>query len=365
MKTNVINSTATLAALLCCSLLVAVSPPLAAQSGPALEEIEVSALPGDQVQVRMRLSSTPPEPLSFTIDNPARISFDLAGTSNALAQRRQDIGIGPLRAVTSAEAQGRTRVVLNLSEVTPYETRIDGNTIVVTLQPAAAAVARTTEFSGNAPRTDVPQRRTHNIEDLDFRRGEAGEGRVVVRLSDPSVLVDLREEGERVIVEFRNARVADELVRRLDVMDFATRSPQSTHAGPVRMSQLVISGTGRYSQLAYQSDNLFTVELKPMTQAEEERERREQQTFTGERLTLNFQDIDTRAVLQIIADISGLNLVVSDSVRGNLTLRLQNVPWDQALDIILRTRGLAMRQTGNVMLVAPAEEIAARERVGA
>lgn len=333
----------------------------AAQPGPALQDIEVSGLPGDGVQVRLKLSATPPQPLSFTIDQPARIAFDLPGTSNALAQRRRDVGIGPLNTITSAEAQGRTRVVLNLTELAPYETRIDGNDIVVRLQPAAA-VARSTEFSGGSARPDQPRRPSGDIENVDFRRGAAGEGRVVVRLADPSTVVDLREEGDRVVVTFRDTDIADELVRRIDVTDFATPVTTIDTRRSGDNVQLAIEGTGRFTQLAYQSDDLFTIEFKPVTLAEEEERRRRDPEFVGERLTLNFQDIETRAVLQIIADISGLNLVVSDSVGGNLTLRLQNVPWDQALDIILRTKGLGMRQNGNVMLVAPAEELAQRER---
>ncbi|MEX0899356.1 MAG: type IV pilus secretin PilQ [Gammaproteobacteria bacterium] len=340
---------------------IAFPAPALSQASSSLQSIEASGLPGDGVQVRMKLSGPPADPLSFTIDRPARISFDLPGTTNALQQRRQDVGIGPLTTITSAEAQGRTRVVFNLTEVTPYETRIEGNDIVVMLRPTATA-GRATQFTSVTPREDAPRRATHEIENVDFRRGPAGEGRVVVHLSDPSVIVALREDGSRVLVDFRNASVADELIRQLDVTDFAT-PVESIETRRVGSSvQLTINGTGRFNQIAYQSDNLFTVELKPVTEAELAQQRRTEQEFDGERLTLNFQDIETRAVLQIIADISGLNLVVSDSVGGNLTLRLQNVPWDQALDIILRTKGLGMRQTGNVMLVAPAEEIAARER---
>src|SRR5690606_14950801 len=178
----------------------------------------------------------------------------------------------------------------------------------------------------------------------------------------PSLVVALREQGDRVVVGFKNPRVTDTLVRQLDVTDFATpvESVEPRRAGDD--VEITLRGSGRFSQIAFQSENLFTVELKPVTEAELAQQRRAEAEFTGERLTLNFQDIETRAVLQIIADISGLNLVVSDTVSGNLTLRLQNVPWDQALDIIPRTKGLGMRQTGNVMLVAPAEEIAARER---
>ena len=349
------------AAAILALLALLASPAAAVAQETALQAIDASRLPGDVVQVRLQLSGPPPEPLSFTIDRPARISFDLPGTTNALAQRRQDIGIGPLTTVTSAEAQGRTRVVFNLTEVTPYETRIDGNAIVVLLRPAAAS-ARATEFTSAESRDDAPQRMTHRIENIDFRRGPAGEGRVVVELSDPSVVVALREEGDRVLVEFQNARVPDSLVQKLDVTDFATPVQSIETRRTADDVQLTINGAGRFSQIAYQSDELFTIELKPVTEAELADQREKEEEFSGERLTLNFQDIETRAVLQIIADISGLNLVVSDTVGGNLTLRLQNVPWDQALDIILRTKGLAMRQTGNVMLVAPAEEIAAREQ---
>ena len=349
------------AAAILALLALLASPAAAVAQETALESIDAARLPGDVVQVRMHLSGPPPEPLSFTIDRPARISFDLPGTSNALPQRRQDVGIGPLTTVTSAEAQGRTRVVFNLTEVTPYETRIDGNDIVVLLRPAAAT-ARATEFTSAESRDDAPQRVTHRIENVDFRRGPAGEGRVVVELSDPSVVVALREEGDRVLVEFQNTRVADDLVQKLDVTDFATPVQSIETRRTADDVQLTINGAGRFSQIAYQSDELFTIELKPVTEAELADQREKEDEFSGERLTLNFQDIETRAVLQIIADISGLNLVVSDTVGGNLTLRLQNVPWDQALDIILRTKGLAMRQTGNVMLVAPAEEIAAREQ---
>ncbi len=334
-----------------------------AQDDLKLQAVDVSTLQGDRIEIRMRLSGPAPEPLSFTIDNPARISFDLPGTSIGLPSRRQEVGVGPLRAITSAEAQGRTRLVLNLTETTPYTTRIEGNEIIVTLRPAGSAAAVTAFTSPKAaPRADAPRRAETRVTNVDFRRGPTGEGRVVVELSDPSVVVDLREESGRVLVQFRDSRIADSLTRRLDVTDFATPVQMVDIQRAGSNVNIAITGTGRYNQIAYQTDNVFTVELKPISEAELEEQRRSQREFTGERLTLNFQDIDARAVLQIIADISGFNLVVSDSVAGNLTLRLQNVPWDQALDIILRTKGLAMRQNGNVMLVAPAEEIAAREQ---
>ncbi len=201
------------------------------------------------------------------------------------------------------------------------------------------------------------------IENIDFRRGEEGEGRVIVTLSDPSIVVDTQEEGGRIIVEFVNAELPERLQRRLDVIDFATpvQTVETVQRGNnVRMT---ILPKGLYEHLAYQSNDIFALDVKPVSEAEEEQVRKDKFGYTGERLSLNFQNIEVRAVLQLIADFTGLNLVASDTVTGNLTLRLKNVPWDQALDIILKTKGLAMRKTGNVILVAPSEEIAAREKL--
>jgi type IV pilus assembly protein PilQ len=327
-----------------------------------LEDIEVQALPGNKIELRLVLSDAAPEPLSFTIDDPARIALDLGDTAMGLSQRRKDVGIGVLDTILAAEAGGRTRVVLNLDAMVPYETRVVGNSVYVTLGGAAAA-APVTAFEG----TPAPSRAAagaRSITGVDFRRSETGAGRIIVDLSDPGTPVDVRKEGERITVSFGGTTLPDSLLKRLDVIDFAT--PVNT-VDALRVgddARLVIAATGPFEELAYQSDNVFTIEVQPVvaeqagiqpTLFSPDRE------YTGEKLTLNFQDIETRAVLQLLADVSGRNVVVSDTVQGNVTLRLQNVPWDQALDIVLATKGLDMRENGNVIIVAPAEEIAARE----
>ncbi len=340
---------------------LAISGQASAQTN-RLESVETTALPGNQVEVRLQLSDAAPQPMSFTVDNPARISLDLPDTSIALPSRRIDVNSGVLDTVNAAEANGRTRIVLNVDTLVPYETRIEGNTIIVTL--AAASSARVASSSSpaiaQAASRPVAPVGSRSVSNIDFRRGTDGSGRVVVELTDATVPADLRQEGGRIVVNFTGTAIPDALLRRLDVTDFAT--PVSS-VDALRVSdgaRLVIAATGDFEQIAYQSDNLYTVEIKPVVQLPPGLQ--EQKEYTGERLTLNFQDIETRAVLQLLADTSGQNMVISDTVQGNVTLRLQNVPWDQALDIVMRTKGLDMRQEGNVILVAPAPEIAAREK---
>jgi type IV pilus assembly protein PilQ len=351
--------------LLALGLLPSIAP---AQEALRLEAIDVAPLPGQQVELRLRLSGNAPEPTSFTIDDPARISLDLPNTTLALESRRQDANVGPLTSVLAAEANGRTRVVMNLSAMTPYQTRVDGNTVVVLIgqgpgQGSAAAAQQSPRAEG-APRPVAAAPGDRSIRNIDFRRGPDGAGQVVVDLNDPSTTVDVRTEGGRIVVDFQDTTLPQELLRRLDVTDFATPVFTIDALRANQDARLVITSAAEYDQVAYQTDNQFTLELKaPVQQAaatpglfDEDRE------YTGERLTLNFQDLETRAVLQLIADFSGLNVVVSDTVQGSVTLRLQNVPWDQALDIVMTTKGLDMRRNGNVIIVAPAEEIAAREQ---
>jgi type IV pilus assembly protein PilQ len=345
---------------------------VAQDSGNRLLNIDAQALPGQQVELRLRTSGPAPEPLSFTIDNPARISLDLRDTALALNSRRQDIGMGALRTVLAAEANGRTRVVLNLDTLVPYTTRVEGNEIIVLLGSTTASggsvIAQSNPsqpFSGGTVSSggSIASTGFKAVENVDFRRSSDGAGRIVVTLTDPKTIVDLREEGGRVIVDFKDTALPVGLQRRYDVLDFAT--PVSTvDARQVNGdARIVISAHEAFEQVAYQSDNLFTVELQEYVPTAEERfEDQQNKVYVGERLTLNFQDIETRAVLQLLADVSKQNIVVSDTVQGNVTLRLQNVPWDQALDIVLQTKGLDMRQNDNVIIVAPAEEIAARER---
>jgi len=339
-----------------------------------LTGVEFSTLAGDAVEVRLQLTGPVSEPLSFTIEDPARIAVDLADTAVALEQRVTQVGQGDLRSVVAAEGQGRTRVVFNLARLVPYELHMEGNEVVITLTPGGSSsmgfVADSTTNGGStmaeqpsytAPAASTP--RSREISGVDFRRGADGAGRVLIRLSDPSTPVDVRQEGDRVLVSFRNTSVPQRLVRRLDVTDFAT-PVQTIDAMRVGAdAQLIITGMGQWDELAYQADRDFTIELRPLTPDEVEEIADAQREFSGDRLTLNFQDIETRAVLQILADFTGLNIVVSDTVTGNVTLRVQNVPWDQVLDIVLQTKGLDMRQNGNVILIAPAEELAERERV--
>jgi type IV pilus assembly protein PilQ len=343
-----------------------------AQEAPArrLESIDVQPMPGQRLQLRLRMNQAAPEPMSFTIDQPARIALDLPDTALALPSRRQDINVGPVTTALAAEANGRTRIVLNMSTLVPYQTRVEGDSVYVDIgQQSGSSTTFAAQPAGGAggapapaPSSAAPGERS--IENIDFRRGPDGAGQVMVQLSDPRTTVDVREEGGRIVVEFQNTSLPSELVRRLDVTDFATPVATVDALRADSDTRLIVTPSTDYEQLAYQSDNQFTLELKPR---EEQQQAQagvfdENKEYTGERLTLNFQDIETRAVLQLLADTSGLNIVVSDSVQGNVTLRLQNVPWDQALDILLTTKGLDMRRNGNVVIVAPAEEIAAREQ---
>jgi len=330
-----------------------------------LKDMQIQTLPGNQLEIELQLSGAAPEPLTFTIDNPARLALDLPNTAIALPARRRDVGVGALSTILAAESGGRTRVVFNLDTMVPYQTRVTGSSVFVKLggvgstavaqsatpaqtQPAAAGAA-----SGRA------------IQNVDFRRGEKGGGRVVVSMSEVGSPVDVRKEGNQVVLNFSNTQLPDNLMKRLDVTDFATPVDTIDVVRAGRDARLVISAHGNFDELAYQSDAVFTVEVQPVVKPPVEKKAtlfNSTKQYTGERLTLNFQDIETRAVLQLLADVSGRNIVVSDTVQGNVTLRLQSVPWDQALDIVLATKGLDKRQNGNVMIIAPAEEIAAREK---
>ena len=327
-------------------------------SGNTLQSVDVAGLPGNKAQITLTLSKPAPAPLSFTIDNPARIALDFPDTSNGLAQRSQDIGIGVAESLTAVEAQGRTRVVVNLSNMVPYEAHADGNKIILTVQNAGGELSEAAAVAARASGDS-----NDSISNIDFRRGEDGQGRVIISLSDPSVPVDMQQQGGKVMVDFYRTQLPEELERRLDVLDFATPVKTIDTYTKGNNVQMVITPMGEYEYIAYQTDNQFTIEVRALTKAEVEESKKDELGFSGERLSLNFQDIEIRSVLQLIADFTGLNIVVSDTVRGSLTLRLKNVPWDQALDIILKTKGLGMRQTGNVMLVAPSEEIAAREKL--
>jgi len=346
--------------------LVTASAAVAQDAPNSLDDIEVRALPGNRIELRLVTSGDAPEPLTFTIDEPARIAIDLRDMVLGLESRRKDVGIGALDTILVAEANGRTRVVLNLDVSVGYQTRVEGNSIIVTLESAAASGTATAAMAAtpmrNAGRGGAVDR---SIESIDFRRTEGGAGRLIVELSDVGTAVDVRRTGNQVILSFAGTDLPKSLMKRLDVMDFAT--PVTT-IDAMRIggdTRIVMSATGNFAELAYQSDSVFSVEVQPVVEDQKKEVApplfSPDRVYEGERLTLNFQDIETRAVLQLLADVSGRNIVVSDTVQGNVTLRLQGVPWDQALDIVLATKGLDMRQNGNVIIVAPAEEISARE----
>jgi type IV pilus assembly protein PilQ len=326
-----------------------------AQDGTTLDKINFSTLPGDRVQVVLEMSGPVDEPLSFAIDEPARVALDFPGVSLNLPRKSEEIGVGMARSVTAVEAGGRSRVVLSLVKLVPYSIDVKGSRVVLTLDSTGSTTSQAAAKSAAGVKG--------SIESIDFRRGESGEGRVMVQLSDPAVVVNTYEQGDDIIVEFIGVELPENLSRRLDVVDFATPVriiDTNQEGGNVKM---IVEASGVFDHLAYQSEDLFTLDVKALTEVEQEKQKKDKFTYTGERLSLNFQNIEVRAVLQLIADFTGLNMVASDTVSGSLTLRLKNVPWDQALDIILKTKGLAMRQTGNVILIAPTEEIAAREKL--
>jgi type IV pilus assembly protein PilQ len=341
--------------------------PLLAQSANRLEDVRAAVQPGNKVELTLTLSDTAQQPLTFTVDNPARIALDLPDTAVAMTSRRIDVKQGVLDTVNVAEANGRTRVVLNLDSLVTYETRLEGNTIVVSLDSGGVArpgnvgaTAVAANAGSRAAAAVAPVSGTRSVSNIDFRRGADGAGRVIVELTDAKVPADLRQEGGKIVVNFTKTTLPEALMQRLDVVDFATPVTAVDALRVGDSTRLVIAASGDYEQLAYQTDNVYTIEIKPVVKLPPELQ--DKKEYIGERLTLNFQDIETRAVLQLLAETSGENMVISDSVGGNVTLRLQNVPWDQALDVVMRTKGLDVRRDGNVMFIAPAGEIAARER---
>jgi type IV pilus assembly protein PilQ len=332
--------------------------PARAADQPALQAIDVQPLPNQQLQLTMRLSAPPQQPLSFTVDNPARISFDLLNTTLALPSRRIDVHNGGLDTIVAAETKDRTRLVLNLDKLVPYDTRVDGNNVIVVLGGGSAANA-SVPASNSAP-AGGGMSGVRELRAIDFRRSADGAGRVIVKLSDPHTHINLHQLGNQIVVDFNDAAVPANLARRYDATDYGTPVNGFDVARVGNGSRITISATGDFEQLAYQSDDQYVIEVAPKRHAANAAD--EKPVYTGERLTLNFQDIETRAVLQLLADASGQNIVVSDSVTGNVTLRLQNVPWDQALDIVLRTKGLDKRRQDNVIIVAPQTELAAHEK---
>jgi len=324
-----------------------------------LVDMSYSALPGNKVQLRLTLSDpVAVEPKSFATDTPARLVLDFADVGVDLPRKTLPIGVGVAHSASAVEAGNRTRVVLNLNEMVPYSMDVAENQVILNLDSGFSMADQDSVSDAQAlPLIEG------DLQEIDFRRGPAGEGRVIINLAEPDTLVDIKEEGERIIMDILNTTLPERLHQRLDVVDFAT-PVQTVESEPrgngVRIS---VKAAGDFEYLAYQADRLFTLEFRPLTKEEKQQIEKKQLVFSGDRLSLNFQDIEVRAVLQLLADFTGLNMVVSDTVAGNITLRLKNVPWDQALDIILKTKGLSMRKNDNVILVAPTQEIANREEL--
>lgn len=334
-----------------------------------MKQIGFSSLPGDKTEIKMTFDGPPPKPTGYTIEQPARIALDLMGVSSDLKSKYHSLGTGNARSVTVIQAGDRTRVIVAMTDLTPYSTRIAGDSLYLLVgkgdsQGAMLTAKPTFPAERNTERNQTgAQNNDSNIENIDFRRGEHGEGRVVVKLSNPGIGIDVSSLGGKIRVEFSNTNLPKSLQRRLDVTDFATPVVSVDALPDGENTVITVKPTGDYDYLAYQADDIFTLEVKPQTAQEAATDATDHFKYHGKKLSLNFQDIDVRAVLQLIADFTNLNLVASDTVTGTITLRLKNVPWDQALDIILRTKGLAKRQLGNVLMVAPAAELAARDKM--
>ncbi len=324
--------------------------------------VGINASPADDGVTVVKVEMSQPlvnPPVGFTIATPPRIALDFPNTSNKLGKSAQDFSFGDLRSANIIQAGNRSRVVINLNHMLNYDTKVDGNNLLISLKSKVVEQSASTSVFAEAK----PGVQKHALRDIDFRRGKSGEGRIQVDLSDPGIGIDIRQQGTLLIVDFLKTGAPRNLQRKLDVVDFATPVQgidTFTQGDNVRM---VIEPKGLWEHAAYQSDNKFILEIKPVIEDPNKLVKNSQLGYAGEKLTLNFQKIDVREALNVIADFTELNMVISDTVSGNLTLRLKDVPWDQALDIILLSRGLDMRKNGNVIQVAPREEIAAKEKI--
>ena len=332
-----------------------------AQAGNSIEGLTVSKGSSGRTVVKFTLRAPLANPpAGFAINNPPRIALDFPETGNGLGRSAQEIGDAALRSVNVVQAGNRTRVVFNLNKPQTFETQIEGNTVLVTLTEQAGLAADTPTVSRFAEAR--PGEATHVLRDVDFRRGKNGEGRVVVELSDTTTGIDIRQQGKALIVDFIKTTVPRNLERRLDVGDFATPVVTVDTFSQGGNARIVIEPKGLWEHSAYQTDNRFIVEIKPIQEDPNKLTQGTRAGYKGEKLSLNFQNVEVRAVLQVIADFTGLNIITSDTVTGSLTLRLKDIPWDQALDIIMQTKGLDMRKNGNVVLIAPREELALKEK---
>ncbi|MCV6614550.1 MAG: type IV pilus secretin PilQ, partial [Cellvibrionaceae bacterium] len=328
-----------------------------------ITDIHFAELPGKKFEIRLDFDRPPADPKGYTIEKPARVVLDFAETESRLEQKKYPVSFESASSVVVLSSSGRTRMIINLNELVTYRTRAEGNSIVVEMgNEIGLDYVKAGKSLSDTVSTEVDTDYQQAITSLDFRRGESGEGKVILQLSDPNVNVDATSGGKNLVLQFSGVSLPAELRRRLDVVDFATPVSFVDASYNGSGTKIVIETSSEYDYLAYQADQQYVISVKPLTQDQRD-ERKKQFEFVGKKLSLNFQDIEVRSVLQLIADITDLNLVASDTVGGNITLRLDNVPWDQALSLVLKTKGLDKRQVGNVLMVAPAEEIAERERL--
>jgi type IV pilus assembly protein PilQ len=338
-------------------------PSLATAQENSIESI-TSAQQGQTTVVRINLKSPPAAlPGSFAVSNPPRVAFDFGETENKMGRATVDMAQGDVRNVSLAQSGKRSRVVFNLRRPMTYSTVVEGNTVVVTMDPSGAGDTLATPQPSVYSVAKVDSKVDHALRDIDFRRGKEGEGRIVIDLSDPQVAVDIRQQGNQVVVDFLRSKLPDNLRRRLDVGDFGTAVKYVRAFQQGDNARVVIEPQGLWEHNAYQSDNQFVVEVKTIKEDPNKLVQGTRQGYRGDRLSLNFQNVDVRALLQVIADFTNLNIITSDSVAGSLTLRLKDVPWDQALDIVMQSKGLDMRKNGNVLLIAPREELATKEKL--
>lgn len=342
---------------------LAVQAAMAAQV--SLNQVIPLTLPSGETELRLVFSSTPPDPQAYQIEQPTRLVLDFPNTISALPSNRITIASKNAQDVSVMDNQERTRLVVNLAQAGNYSTRVEGNTLILKISAANSSIAATQATAKVAPTTVMASPISSDIRNIEFQRGSAGDGLITVDLLNSSLPVDVQQQGSRIVVRFLGAKIPSQLRRRLDVNDFATPVSTIDAYNEGSNGMMVIQPQGGYEYMAYQTDNKLTISVKPAVKPEVTTKARAEEVYTGQKLSLNFQDIDVRSVLQLIADFTNLNLVASDSVNGRITIRLQNVPWDQALDIILKTKGLDKRRTGNVIMVAPAIEIAAREKLEA
>ncbi len=335
--------------------------PAPAAEQNSIESLQVSQRGGNTIVKLMLKQPLAALPGSFSIANPARLAFDFPGTINGLGRASQQVNEGELRSVNIVQVGDRTRLVLNLQRAIPFETRLEGQALFISFASPSASEERGAAQVAHFAEVK-PQEVAQSLRNISFHRGQTGEARVVVDLSDANVGIDIRQQGGKLVVDFKKTGLPEKLRRRLDVTDFATPVTSidtSTQGENVRM---VITPQGLWEHNAYQSDNQFVIEVKSLVPDPNKLVQSSHAGYQGEKLSLNFQNVEVRAVLQVVADFTNLNIITSDTVGGNLTLRLKDVPWDQALDIILQAKGLDMRKNGNVILIAPREEIAAREK---